>query len=672
MKTNLIRTLLALLISVSGIVFTQYYLLPNTGAKNSNANQVAMAKVSLVVNDVKKQGVNKLIWEPVRKGDLLYLGEKLKTSALSNSKIEFIENGTSIDIEPESLIVISKNDKKLSLKVVEGSLFVDSKQNVGDLSVTTGNSNQSLNLKNSNGAFSVSKDGKAEMIGGNLDDKFKEVKPIYNETLFVDPQNKDGILFKWKPLEEIYKIKIEIGESRNQMQTPKEMKIDPLTGIISIKPIFGTYYWKLIAENSNDPNDKFSSSTFKVTYKQKLAPIPVYPPNNDIVQIRTTQDPIEFKWSLLHSFEKTKIEIYNESSPETPLVSEDVSTQTFFSTKKISKAGKYSWKLVGNIQGDEQSLNSPMQTFDLVIGDELPSPILLTPEDKAQIFYPAKTETGVSNLQLSWKEVKDASEYLITIKNKDNVKKEFKTPRTEFTIPKLTAGAYTWSVQSINIKSQVSKMINSKNFNITPMGNINFKPMIEKVFYVKSFPQYKFEWTKYSGTSQYRLKISQNQTMTPNELMKTKDDFFQYQIGKDGIYFATVEALNNQDEVIAESAIFTFTVAKPPLPVTPLFSEDKRSNEANLNGDIGFLLTNHEKNLQVIFEIIDEKGSVINQQKSIKANAIFRNLNPGNYFVVAKYIDEYEQISEPSLKKSFIVPDRSSIAAPKIKGVKVR
>ena len=73
-----------------------------------------MARVLTVVNDVKKQDHGKLLWKPVRKGDLLYLGEKLKTSTLSNSKIEFLENGATIDIEQESLIIVNRNNAKKS------------------------------------------------------------------------------------------------------------------------------------------------------------------------------------------------------------------------------------------------------------------------------------------------------------------------------------------------------------------------------------------------------------------------------------------------------------------------------------------------------------------------------------------------------------------------------
>ena len=220
MLKNAKRTMTALSISIIGVACSYYFLNPDNKAKQtSNADQ-ATARVLSVVNDVKKQDGNKLLWKPVRKGDLLYLGEKLKTSTLSGTKIEFLENGTTIDIEQETLIIVNKNQKKLSLQVIEGSLFVVSNKNLPELSVNTGIAgSDSINVKDGEFSYSVSKDGKAnvEILKGPGDqtnkltnqiiNKFKEIKPGYGESVYIDPQN-EWADFQWSPLANEYDIKI--------------------------------------------------------------------------------------------------------------------------------------------------------------------------------------------------------------------------------------------------------------------------------------------------------------------------------------------------------------------------------------------------------------------------------------------------------------------------------
>ncbi|MGZ3809747.1 MAG: hypothetical protein ACXVCE_16815, partial [Bacteriovorax sp.] len=342
MKTNLLRTFIALSISITGVFLSYYFLYPNSELKGSSKKLIAMAKVINVVNDVKKQGSDKLIWESVRNGDLLYLGEKLRTSPLSSTKIEFIDNGASIDIEPDSLIVMNKNNQKLSLKVVEGSLFVSSNKEISNLSVTSGEkSENAINIKNGDFSYSVSKEGKAnvEVLKGAIDSNsglisrssknFKDLKPGYGDTIFVDPKSDDGSVFRWSALSDQYEVKLEIGSNRNNLQMKNDVSVENENGIVKSKAMLGTYYWRLVAQNKNSPDDHFTSSTFKVTYKQRMAPIPIYPIVSDTVQLKNASTPVEFKWSLMHSFDSIQLEVYSEENKARPLLVEDVTNQTF-------------------------------------------------------------------------------------------------------------------------------------------------------------------------------------------------------------------------------------------------------------------------------------------------------------------------------------------------------
>jgi hypothetical protein len=77
-------------------------------------------------------------------------------------------------------------------------------------------------------------------------------------------------------------------------------------------------------------------------------------------------------------------------------------------------------------------------------------------------------------VHLSWKSIKDAKEYLLTIKNNENQKREFKLQTNDFFIPKINIGNYIWYIQSINEKNELSKKITPKKFTIAQLTDLKF------------------------------------------------------------------------------------------------------------------------------------------------------------------------------------------------------
>lgn len=674
---NFKRILIALLISVTGIIASYLFLKPNTRSSKSNSQLVAMAKVLTITNDVKRQGSTNIIWEPVRKGDILYLGDKIKTSSLSNSQIEFLENKTVIDIEPESLLAITKNDKQLKLKVIEGSLFVSSVKNESEISLSTASpNNKEVTLQNGKYSFSVNKDGQSnfEVIASNQEtstlNELQILTPEYGDIIYIETKSNPIASFKYRPLSKDLSVKFEIGNKRDNLTELKDTFVNTSTGLIEFNPAPGTYFWRLIAEDISDKNKKYISNTYKVTFTEKIPPIALYPTSNELIQIQEDKNNIEFRWSLYHPFDSLSIEI--KGLTNNIYLKENIKNQNFFITNKLTSPGKYIWKITGKIDNDKKLTSSSENIFEIAYGKTLQSPTLFTPDDKSTFYTSNFSEDYLSNMKLTWRSISDAEEYILRITNSSGISKETKTTNPFFTIPKLPIGNYQWTVLAVNNKKEISKNSSSRNFNIQKPKNIEFKNLNSTYYFTDKLPTIDIHWTSLANTESYRLKLANTQSMSQSEIFNTNNTFFNYQTTNQGQFFAQVEALDQYGNIIALSELKKFNINKPPSPPVPTYSAKNNALESNLSGDITIELTNYNEKLATIYDLYDLRGASIDKITTRTSKISLKSLKPGEYFLIARYQDEFSQIGEASLKLKIKVPEKSSISAPKIKGIKIR
>ncbi len=86
------RILIALLIAVVGLSLSWFFLRPQEWTSNGGKNRKVIARVLDLRNDVNRQEEGRLLWSPIRKGDEIFLGDKIKTAGLSSTVIQFAES----------------------------------------------------------------------------------------------------------------------------------------------------------------------------------------------------------------------------------------------------------------------------------------------------------------------------------------------------------------------------------------------------------------------------------------------------------------------------------------------------------------------------------------------------------------------------------------------------
>src|SRR6476620_4744022 len=106
------RIYIALGITICGLLVTWIFLRPQEWQSDSLSSKQAVAFVVDLNNEVSRQAEGRLLWSPIRKGDRIFAGDKLKTAGLSSARIQFESSKSKLDIEENSIVVVAIDHNK--------------------------------------------------------------------------------------------------------------------------------------------------------------------------------------------------------------------------------------------------------------------------------------------------------------------------------------------------------------------------------------------------------------------------------------------------------------------------------------------------------------------------------------------------------------------------------
>ncbi len=671
------RFVFFLLVSLLGLALTHFFLKPTEIVGRKNEAQEPLAKLLIVEKNVKRQQEGRVMWEAVKSGEVLYQGDRIKTDNQSSAQIEFIKNQTQLSVEPNSVVIITLNEKNTQLRVLEGSLFVNNKNVDPNISIVSGaTGNKEMKLSATEASISVSKNGEAQIdvisaqAGATQKPNFQKLEPHYGEKIYFSPDEQASASFSWQALDPSYEITLEVGAERQSLKEVSEASIDKIRGEAKVLGLTGQLYWRLVARKETE---ELSSPVMRSSFIKGQAPLPVYPVNKEIVQVIENQFSNDFRWQLAHPLEKIQFVLASDSEFKNILVKDDVSKQTFYNTTILKNPGRYYWKVMGKLPGREKLISSQIQDFELLIGAELLSPNLLAPSDKSSFSY--GDQTTKKETYFSWKSVEKATKYRLTVKGPQG-KKEMVTPSPDYTALDLPPGDYSWWVQSLDDEKQVSKQREIRSFKIKMVGILALeeKSLKEVYEYVGELPQVELSWKPYPETKNYRFSIANNAFFSPAEnLLIEKGLKAKVKLPTKGRYYVQVEALGEDNSSLAKSVVKNFEVKEKPLPLEPRYAlsfPDPVMTDSHGDFTYAFQVQNDKGEFEI--ELRDGTERTVTLFKTAEAKGPIKNLRPGTYQLWARYNDEYGRSGPWSSKRKVIVPDKSSIAAPKIKGLKIR
>ena len=648
------RILIALLIAVVGIALSWFFLRPQELMTSGGKDRVVIAHVMDLRNDVNRQEEGRLLWSPIRKGDEIYLGDKIKTAGLSSTVIKFSDSASKLEIEENSTIVMSQGGKKLALNMLEGRVFIKQDEGAGsDQNLDLLSGGKKLDLKG-NAAISVSQDGGSQVESFGGESLFGDLKPSYSEEIL---STKETLSLQWKISNRSDKVEVLLGESPKTLKKVTGVEAPFNAGKLDVKMFNGVNYWQLVSGDARSP-------IMKVDFKKPLPPSPLFPSDKEL--IKAQDRPFDFKWIKGNAGDNVVIDVAKDPAFSQIVFNSEIKDQTFFTPTGNLPQGEYFWR-VKSLIGKNEWVESKTISFTVHQGSNLLSPTPLFPADNA-VFYVGKNP--VNNVKFEWRNQDNIRGYDLRIQG-DGLNKDAQVAENSATVNVNRVGKYTWEVYSEGRDGKKSVLPVKRKFEVREEGIIQWNMPQRNFMYLDSLPIVILRWEK-RNTGLSILKISPFADLKDAESFQVQGRDFPYRVLKDGIYFAKVSSLDENGTTSAESDILEFKVLEAPLPPAPMLLGQKKSLRASPQGELRTQVENTKPNWLVIASFMDAQGRVVDERRFSDDKLSFSGLMPGKYTLQMKFQDEYRRLGELSERIDVEVPEKSMIAAPKIKGIKVR
>jgi hypothetical protein len=610
------------------------------------------------VNDVNRQEDGRLLWTPLRVGDPILLGDKIKTSGLSSTLIEFSESKSKLQIEENSTIKMEGVAKKLSLNMMEGRVFLKQEPTHPQDKMDVISGGKKVDVEG-DVAVSVDKAGVSQVDtfkNQGSEVLFQDLKPYYNEEIL---SAQDRISVSWTPSELVGEVSMEIGES------PVLLKRQTASTSLQSGKLEGTFkagsnYWRLIT-SQNGEEKKSPLMLLKIT--RPISPGLIFPAAGEVLN----QKEFDFKWSRGNTSQSVKIEVAEDPGFVQMVDSSEVQDQTFFHFTKTQKEGDFFWRIRAELPQGKGWLDSKTQSFKILHGEKLLSPMPIAPADNA-VFYFSKSNS--KNMKFEWKKQEGVRGYELQIEG-SGVSKKLPLIQESAMVNLNKVGTYTWTVTSESQKGVQSAFPIKREFEVRGFHQIAWKMSQKTFFYLDTFPIIILQWDKKERHS-HSLKISSQSNMLGAESFQVPGYDFPYRPLRDGFHYAQVQSVDERGEISGESEVFEFKVEKAPLPPIPKLQTKDNKLIASSRGELEAQVENFQTNWTLVARVTSSKGVLADERRFAEAQIKFNGLLPGNYVMELFYLDQYQRKSELSSRTPILVPEKSMIAAPRIKGIKVR
>lgn len=533
MKKQIQRLAIAAVISSS--VFTGTYLwYKHSASDNSDRGaEKPVAYVAKLQDDIQRRPASRLLWQLIYTGEPLYNGEAVRTSERGEVRIQFVDSDSFLDLEPDSLIVIKKDNGDIALDLMEGSLFVNAK-NTSDKqpAIVLNSDSGKVDLSKASASLSKSRsgtvdvqvlEGKASIKGSNGESRDVEnrtnvriLTPLPTRPILKNVDDLSPIPFQWQGFPRETQVTVWTGPSRRLLKEAQVVPINQSHTAISLP--FGRHFWKLTAAT---PDGKViaESPTYRVEIVARYAPTVVFPLASAIIPITEDSYDMTFKWQKSDDTKMSTLEVWSDPDLKHKITEKNFATEDSYTVLALPP-GVFYWRMSSYFDGSNKPIVGRLQSFTLSSPEKARS--LAAIPEKVNIQFGENTEQEnyfyiqAPQLDFSWK-ANNADNVSLWRVHVEEESTRLKAARldlkgTQFKAPLTKPGRYIASIEALDSNGLVIATSPSKIFNVAPL------PLLPSVqFYPAEGPlrasmdgRTSLEWQEIDGAKDYWLTIRKN------------------------------------------------------------------------------------------------------------------------------------------------------------------
>jgi hypothetical protein len=422
-------------------------------AKDTDERRI-IGRIISIRNVVKRKYDNSLVWYNIEEGTPLYEDDWIFTGAGSKVVIQFNDGGT-LTIEPDSIIVLNQEKGKLNLSLAHGSFLADLKS---DTSITIDNNGKKETITASKSKVkvvdtkSLSKiailEGTAEIAGQKIKENEQvqvDEKGVTKQELFVilnEPESysthwyEDGqkVKFSWETSVDVDEYTLEMSQDPD-FTNPTRKAVKTNSYEFPIRKL-GTYYWRVKATKGKE---SVFSDGYAFTFKRSFAPLTKIPEADKKIYTEVDSKEnayVEFEWN-----DKFKIWTYyslqiakDKEFSQITYTHDDLISELFL--EEFKDSGEYFWRVRGYDRESGKTSNwSRPNRFELTVRrpKEQPPVAILNDNIYYQLkkkdieFVSAQGEVSVDHkvnkLEAQWVYDLDVKHFEVRIARDENFEK---------------------------------------------------------------------------------------------------------------------------------------------------------------------------------------------------------------------------------------------------------
>lgn len=524
MNEQVRRFLMAGMISATSLgLVVGWYFYSEPNDKNVT-NQQPIAVVKQIKEEVDRRPAKRQVWQTIVNGEPVYSGEAIRTAKGSEVKIQFLDGSRTIDIEPESIVMILQSaNKEFSLDLMEGGASVIADKDDGGKFNLIQNG-KTVELK---GAATLSKSGTGGLeiqsddsgAGGNpffatMNDNrlvgFKMVQPAKDKSVLIDA-NKPTVDMIWDGVPTGFKTRIAIGSERNNLD--RVFETNSLQFALNLPS--GFYFYKMYFTNPATGQVVGESKLQRLKINERKFPVFVSPTANQFIQIvNQSANPkykMLFDWTEGEFVTKYLIEVATDSSLKNKVVNQALTKKAGF--EQELSPGEYFVRMSALFEGETKPVSGKIEKFTISLNRKIdPSTIgvdlISWGADAEQQFYINQPE-----LEMTWRSDlgKKISEFRIKLQNSDDPyapaqevrSRDLKTKAKVF-----KPGRYIASIQGVDQGENVIANSQKRFFTVKELDMVKPPVIIgEPVLQANRDGALTIRWNLATGAYKYKIRL---------------------------------------------------------------------------------------------------------------------------------------------------------------------